>query len=225
MGHSIIVFGALILTLGCAPRRGAASAPRPSPDQGIDVQSRGEAAAIESILKGVKAAPTGDYKVSSADLLQITVYREEDLSRTARVSQEGMISFPLVRDVKVGGLTVIDAQDLIARKLADFLVSPQVTIFIKEYGNKRISVLGEVQKPGTFELPTESHLTVLEAISMAGGFTPVAAKDRTRVIRPTADGRTENFTIDISAITQQGDKRKDMPLSANDVVYVPQSFF
>lgn len=195
------------------------------PPKNLAAQKKAEDAAIATLLQNVKPDRGGDYRISSPDLIQITVYREDDMSRTVRVSQEGMISFPLIGDIKVGGLSVIQAEDQLGRKLADYLVNPQVTIFIKEYGNKQIYVLGEVQKPGTFELPTESHLTVLEAISMAGGFTQVAAKDRTRVIRATPDGKSESLTVAVSAITQQGEKDKDIPLAPNDVVYVPQSFF
>jgi polysaccharide export outer membrane protein len=114
---------------------------------------------------------------------------------------------------------------LVAGKLQDFLINPQVTIFIKEYGNKKIYVLGEVKKPGAYELPVESRLTVLEAVSLAEGFTPIAAKDRTKIIRSMRDGKSLSLTIEISAITTRGEKEKDIPLEPNDVVWVPQSYF
>jgi len=163
--------------------------------------------------------------ISPADLLEISVYREEDLGRTLRVSQQGTISFPLAGVLKVGGMSTIDAENLLSLKLRDFLVQPQVTIFIKEYGNKQVYVLGEVKNPGSFELPTESKLTVLEAISKAGGFSPVAAKDRTQVIRTDRDGRSQTFLIEVSAIMTKGEKHRDIVLEPNDVVHVPQSFF
>lgn len=68
-------------------------------------------------------------------------------------------------------------------------------------------------------------MTVLEAITKAGGFTGIAAPDRTRVIRNTADGKSQGISIPVSAITKEGQKDKDIPLAPNDVVYVPQSFF
>ncbi|MEK7281672.1 MAG: polysaccharide biosynthesis/export family protein, partial [Chloroflexota bacterium] len=131
---------------------------------------------------------------------------------------------PLIGDVKVGGLSVSEAQDAISTKLKDFVVSPQVTIFIDEYGNKKVFVLGEVKTPGSYELPTESKLTVLEAVSLAGGFTPIAALDRTKVIR-VVDGKNQSYIIEVSAITRRGEKERDIPLEPNDVIYVPQSFF
>ena len=127
-------------------------------------------------------------------------------------------------EVKVGGMTLIEAQAAIEGKLAKFLVSPQVSLFIEEYGNKTVFVMGEVQRPGSLPIPTESRMTVLEAISTAGGFTPIAAQDRTRVLR-NVNGVSVSYTIEIKAITQQGQKEKDMVLEPNDVIYVPQSFF
>lgn len=165
-----------------------------------------------------------DYKISGADLLDITIYQQQDLDRKVRVSQNGTISFPLIGIVEVGGLSVNQAEEAISKKLRDYLISPQVSIFIKEYGNKKVFVLGEVKKPGSVELPTEAKLTVVEAISLAGGFTPIAAPDRTKIIR-TMDGKSQILTVEISAITKRGEKQKDLFLEPSDVVYIPQSFF
>jgi polysaccharide export outer membrane protein len=119
---------------------------------------------------------------------------------------------------------VTEAEALLSEKLKEYVINPQVTLFIKEYGNKKIFLLGEVTKPGSYELPAESKLTVLEAVTMAGGFTPIAAPDRTKVIR-TVDGKSQSFMIVVSDITKRGEKQKDIALEPNDVVYVPQSFF
>ena len=121
-------------------------------------------------------------------------------------------------------MSVPEAEEFLAQKLAEFLVKPQVTVLIKEYGNKQIYVLGEVKKPGAIQLPAERRLTVLEAITLAGGFTDLAAPDRTKVLR-NANGQNQNISVEISRITKQGDKSADIFLEPNDTVYVPQSFF
>ncbi len=182
-----------------------------------------EAAAIAAALKQVGSAKT-DYRISSADLISVTVYQDLDMNRKVRVNANGTVSMPLIGEVKVGGMTLIEAQAAIEGKLAKFLVSPQVSLFIEEYGNKTVFVMGEVQRPGSLPIPTESRMTVLEAISTAGGFTPIAAQDRTRVLR-NVNGVSISYTIEVKAITQQGQKEKDMVLEPNDVIYVPQSFF
>lgn len=187
-------------------------------------RNQAEEAAVESALRQLQASRKVDYKIGGADLLDITVYQQPDLTRLLRVSQNGTVSLPLIGAVRVGGLTVTEAQDAIGGKLKEYVIHPQVTLFIKEYSNKKVFVLGEVKSPGSYELPPEAKLTVLEAVSLAGGFTPIAAPDRTKVIR-AIDGRNQSFVIEVSAITKRGEKQKDIPLEPSDVVYVPQSFF
>lgn len=211
-----ILFIALI---GCG---GTAQKTVPHPGRAGNPE-QAEHAAIQSALQQIQIKKA-DYRIGSADLLEFTVYQQAELDRRLRVSQNGTISFPLIGAVRVGGLTVNEAEAAISAKLQEFLVNPQITIFIKEYGNKKVFILGEVKSPGSFELPTESKLTVLEAISLAGGFTPIAAPDRTKVIR-NLEGRSESYTVEVSAITKHGEKHKDISLEPNDVVYVPQSFF
>lgn len=182
-----------------------------------------EAAALAAAMQQIARSKT-DYKISSADLVAVTVYQDPDMSRKVRVNSNGTAALPLIGAVKIGGLSLLDAQAVIEYKLAKFLVNPQVSLFIEEYGNKLVFVMGEVQKPGSYPIPTEKSLTVLEAVSTAGGFTPIAAQDRTKVLR-NVNGNSVTFTIEVKAITQGGQKDKDLVLEPNDVIYVPQSFF
>ncbi len=197
--------------------KAAAVAPAPSSSKAQ------EEAVIAAALQQVQTAKV-DYRISGADLLQVTVLGEKDFDRTARVGQNGNISYPLVGEVKVGGLSTSEAERAIADGLKDYLVKPQVTVFIKEYGNKKVFVFGQVFKPGAVEIPTETKMTVLEAVSQAGGFTRIAAPDRTRVIR-SVNGKSESYEIEVSAITKRGEKQKDISLEPNDIVFVPESFF
>ncbi|MFC1678626.1 polysaccharide biosynthesis/export family protein [Elusimicrobiota bacterium] len=215
---------AIFLLLGCMPPQSRVVEAPSAPSSGQEAQAQVEEAAIASVMSTIRSKRP-NYKISPADLLEITVYRMEDLSRIIRVGQQGTISYPLVGVLEVGGKSVTDAEKELSGKLKEYLRDPQVTIFIKEYGNKQIFVLGEVKEPGSFDLPTESRLTVLGAISKAGGFTQVAAKDRTKVIRTGVNGKSTTFTIEVSAITSKGKKHKDISLEPNDVIYIPQSFF
>jgi polysaccharide export outer membrane protein len=146
------------------------------------------------------------------------------MDRKARVGANGTVTLPLVGSVKVGGTTLGAAEARIEEKMAVYVVRPQVTLFIEEYGNRTFSVMGEVQKPGSYVIPTESRLTILEAISLAGGFTLVAAQDRARVLRQV-NGESKTIVVDIRAITHKGEKEKDLVIEPNDVVFVPQSLF
>lgn len=182
-----------------------------------------EEAAMAAALKQVVQSKI-DYHISSADLIAVTVYQDLEMNRKVRVNANGTVSLPLIGAVKIGGMTLIEAQAALEEKLAKFLVTPQVSLFIEEYGNKTVFVMGEVQRPGSIAIPTESRLTVLEAISTAGGFTAIAGQDRTRVLR-NVNGVSVTYTIEVKAITQLGQKEKDLVLEPNDVIYVPQSFF
>ncbi len=185
--------------------------------------SRKEEASLETALRQVRAG-TISYRIGPADLLEISVYQEKDLERKVRVSPDGTVTLPLIGGVKLGGLDTAGAERAITEKLTRFLKNPQVSVFIKEYANRLIYVLGEVKNPGSYPLPTEGPMSVLEAVTLAGGFTPYADKGRTRVIRRNKESN-QNIPIDITAITKGGDKSKDVLLEPNDVVFIPETFF
>lgn len=201
--------------------------PAAGPDAGAAEARPGKPASEEAALASVLESVEKDrstYRIGPADLLEISVYQEKDLERKVRVSPDGVITMPLAGTVKVAGLGVADAEKAVTERLRRYLIAPQVSIFIAEYGNKQVYVLGEVAKPGSYPLPTEAGLTVIEAITLAGGFSQYAAPDKTRVIRKKPGG-SANIPIDVSAVTKRGDKSKDIPLEPNDVVYVPESVF
>lgn len=221
------LFFCLLVLAGCAANRDRSAMPRQEPAPQVqrpasNATPRGQAE-LESAMAaaGVKQK---EYRISPADLLEISVFQQPEWDMKLRVSEGGVISLPLIGEVKVGGLTQGEAVAALSRKLQQFLVNPQVSFFIREYGNKKIMVMGEVRAPGSYNLPPESKLSVLEAISLAGGFTGVAAPDRTKVIR-NSEGRSRTITVTISDIIKRGDRRKDILLEPNDVIYVPQSFF
>lgn len=166
-----------------------------------------------------------EYRISPLDTLDIRVYQEPDLDRIVEVSSEGSISFPLIGTVKVSGLTILEAEKKLEKLLgADYLVNPHVNIKILKYHTRKVIVMGEVKNPGNYSFPEGRDLTVLEAIAMAGGFTEIAAIDRTSVIR-IEKGKQVQYRIKISDITKSGDKTKDMILKPNDIIYVPERIF
>ena len=228
---AVLLFAAILLAAGCMlphpsePESQPAAAPAPvQVSSGVSAAAAAkEAAAIAAAMQQLSRSKN-DYHLASADLISVTVYQDKDMDRKVRINTDGTISLPLIGSVAIGGLTLAGAQATIESKLSQFLVSPQVSLFIEDYGNKTIFVMGEVQKPGSYPIPTESRMTLLEAISTAGGFTPIAAQDRARVLR-YVDGANVTYTINTKEITQQGQKDKDMVLVPNDIVYVPQSFF
>lgn len=186
-------------------------------------QSMAEEAAIASALQQLNASKAS-YAIAPGDLLGVSVFEQKQLDRDVRVGQSGTISFPLIGIVKIDGMSVNEAEGVIGDKLRDFLVNPQVTLFVKQYRKEKIFILGEVGKPGSVDLPDETKLTVLEAITLAGGFSKIAAPNRTKVIR-MVNGKTHTIPVEVSAIMYHGQKEKDFALHPNDVIYVPQSYF
>jgi polysaccharide export outer membrane protein len=159
------------------------------------------------------------------DTIQINVFNEAELSIKSRVSAQGMINYPLLGAVRVGGLTVSEAENLLKERLGrDFLVNPQVSVLVDRANSRRVFILGQVKSPGAIEFSADEALTLLQAIARAGGFTPVAAPGRVSIIR-SEDGAEKNITVNVTAIINSGDRSKDIELKSDDVVSVPESIF
>ncbi len=171
-----------------------------------------------------KVRLSDDYLLQPGDLIEVKVFMENGMDRTVRISGQGFITFPMVGNIKISDHSVSSAEAAISQGLKKYLLNPQVSMLIKEYGNKTVYVLGQVTKPSAIQLPPERPLTVLEAISSVGGFTEIAAQSKVRVLRET-DGKHQNIDIDVSQITKMGDKSLDIALKPGDVVFVPQSLF
>ena len=163
----------------------------------------------------------GASTLGPGDMFEVKVYNEKELSGIYRVSTAGAIHFPLIGKVHVDGMTSSDAAEEIQRRLGEkYLRDPQVSILIREYNSKKVSVFGQVTKPGTFQY--EDGLSVIQAVSMAGGFTKLAAKNDTNVTR-LVDGDEKKFPIPVEAIAQG--KAKNFFLQPGDIVYVPESIW
>ncbi len=159
--------------------------------------------------------------LGSGDVFEVKVYNEKELSGIYRVSSAGTILFPLVGKLEVDGLTSSDAAEEIQRRLGEkYLRNPQVSILIREYNSKKVSIFGQVTKPGTFKY--EDGLSVIQAVSMAGGFTKLAAKNDTNVTR-LVEGEEKKYPIPVEAIAQG--KAKNFFLRPGDIVYVPESIW
>ena len=164
------------------------------------------------------------YTLQPGDLIDIQVFQEENMHRTLRLNSNGSVTFPLIGTIELSGLSVEQAEARLGDKLTNYLKNPQVSILVKEYGNKTVYVLGQVHKPAAIQIPPEKQLTVLEAITSVGGFTDIANTSKVRVLR-VQDGQQIVLDVDVSQITKQGNKTLDIALIPGDVVFVPQSIF
>lgn len=164
-----------------------------------------------------------DYVVGEGDVLRITVYDHDDLTTISRVSGEGVIAFPLIGQVDVKGLTLMQISQKIAALLADgYIVNPQVNIFIQEFRSKKAFIMGEVSKPGLYVLPGQT--TFLSLLSEAGGLTKEAGYKAIikRKINPS-DKNEEIITIDLKRLIEKGDTSLDVPIMDGDSIYVTKA--
>ena len=133
------------------------------------------------------AAPDrGPYVIGAGDVLRVHVWKNEELTVDAVVRTDGKISVPLLSDVQAEGLTPQELRDVVSTSLEEYITAPEVTVAVVEPQSKRVFVIGEVVRSGTY--PLLHDLRVIDAITLAGGFGPFADKDAVKVIRKLGDG-------------------------------------
>ena len=164
-------------------------------------------------------APVGaDYVIGPEDLLLVSVWKNETLSRQLPVRPDGKISMPLLHDIQAAGLTPLQLRDKIATALAEYMPSPEVSVTVLDVRSYRVSVLGEVQRPGVLQL--KAPTTVLEALAMAGGFRDFASPSKIVIFRKDEAGQTRRLRFNYTrAVGNAGEE--NLPLRSGDVVVVP----
>jgi polysaccharide export outer membrane protein len=164
------------------------------------------------------------YKLQPYDLIDVDVYSEEDLHKPARLGSDGTVLLPLIGSVQVGGLTVAEATALITKKYAaGFVKNPSVLITVLQYRKATFSIIGQVVKPGVFEIPEGAHIGIIEALSMAGGFSATAAQNSVTVKR-AVDGKDTIFKVKAGDMAQNPDAQS-FEVLAGDTVVVPSSLY
>jgi len=165
-----------------------------------------------------------DYVLQPEDVLRVQVFQEEDINKQGevRISQEHTIFLPLIKIISLKGKTVRQAEEMI-RDLynKDFLVNPQVSVTVVKYAERSVSVTGAVNSAGRILFPPEKGLTIVEAISLAGGQHRVADLRKVRLTRKNADGELVTVTIDVDSI-MKGGARDAVPLESGDTIFIPE---
>src|SRR5687768_5162608 len=164
------------------------------------------------------AADLPGYRIGPEDLLQVSVWGNEAVSRTVPVRPDGRISLPLLNDVQAAGLTPAELKAEVTRRLAEFIPQPEVSVSVNEVRSFKVSVMGAVGKPGRYEL--KSWATVVDVLAMAEGFTEFAAKSRIVVLR--SDGkRVERLPFDYDKVASGGAGHANFYVRPGDIVLVP----
>lgn len=203
-------------------------------DSSRQVKLMNERILIGNLSLASKRSATRDYRIGPEDLLDISVYEDERLNKTVRVSSQGEISLPLLGVLKVEGLTAVQLEREIRDLLSESLYqNPHVSVFIKEYRGQRISVIGAVEKPGIFDVIGQK--TVLEGLALAGGLKEDAGQ-LLFLIRPrspdekhlekmgdSAESTPETLIIDLEELLVKGKLSLNLPLKNGDVINIPVS--
>jgi polysaccharide export outer membrane protein len=166
----------------------------------------------------VSVVPGPDYLIGPGDVLEISVWEAEDLTRTVAVLPDGTISFPLVGGVKAAERRLTDLEKEVEEKVARFVPDPVVYVEVRQVNSMLIYVIGRVKNPGRF--PLNANVNVMQALAMAGGLNPFAERDEIKIFRDTG-GETEIFRFTYDAVSHGENLEENITLKRGDVIVVP----
>ncbi len=204
----------LALWLALAP--GYSTQDTQKPDEAT--KSGGKATATAKQPATAAAATDPEYRIGALDVLRIDVWKEAEISRAVPVRPDGKISLPLLNDVQAAGLTTTQLAGVITTGLKDYITNPQVTVSVSEINSRRVYITGEVIRAGAqLLLP---NMTVLQALSSAGGFTQFARLKNIYVLR-TEDGKSVRHPFNYKDVVSGKKPEEDIQLQPGDVIVVP----
>jgi polysaccharide export outer membrane protein len=159
------------------------------------------------------------YVIGENDLLDIDVWKEKEISRAIPVRPDGKITLPLIGEIQASGMTPLQLQEDIARRLKDFLANPAVTVIVSDPRSHHFNIVGQIAKPGTY--PLSQSMTVLDAISAAGGFRDFAKETKVYVLRTTPGGNQERLPFNYKDAIKGKKPGNDIILKPGDTIVVP----
>lgn len=169
-------------------------------------------------MQDMKAQDANEYRIGPEDVLDISVWNNTAISRTVPVRPDGKISLPLLNDVQADGLTPMQFRATLIKKLAEYLPAPEVSIIVREVHSFKVSVIGEVKKPGRHEL--RSRTTVLDVLALAEGFGEFAARGRIIILRPNGSTMTQ-IPFNYNKVVSANGGLENFYLQPGDIVVIP----
>ena len=159
------------------------------------------------------------YVIGAEDVIDVYVWKEPDMSKTIPVRPDGMISLPLVGEVKAAGYTPVQLQDVLADTMKKYVSDPQVTVVVEKIASLNFNIVGEVNHPGYF--PLTRRMTVLDAIALAGGFKDFAKTKKIYVLRTGANGAEERLPFNYKEVIKGQNPQQNIDLQPRDTIVVP----
>jgi polysaccharide export outer membrane protein len=169
-----------------------------------------------SMASELRTRPIAEYVLGPGDSVEIAVFRHDELRMETTISPTGKLSYYFIDDVQAAGLTQFELRDKIQRELANYVKDPEIVVRITEYRSHKAFILGQVQSPGVYYM--RNDFTLLEAISQAGGATPEAYLGGAYLVRDD-----EVLLVNFFQLIEQGNMEENIPLLANDVIYIPSN--
>jgi polysaccharide biosynthesis/export protein len=161
-----------------------------------------------------------EYRIGPEDVLEILVWKNADLSRTVTVRPDGKVSLPLIGDVPTSGLSTEELKNVITQRMKDYIATPEVSVLVTSINSYFYYILGEIVRPGKY--PLKGRITVLQAISLSGGFTPFASKNGIAVFRKDPETLTETkIKVRYDDIISSEDPQKNVVIQSGDTVLIP----
>jgi polysaccharide export outer membrane protein len=164
------------------------------------------------------AANQSLYHIGAGDTLEISVWRDDSLSREVLVPPDEVISFPLIGDINVAGMTVADLRKVITKRLSDYVPDATVTVILKSFTSLRAYVIGKVKNPGMYGITLDTN--VMQILSMAGGLNPYASEDKINILRQIK-GSSVKIPFSYSEVLKGRNLEQNIILQRGDVVVVP----
>jgi polysaccharide export outer membrane protein len=161
--------------------------------------------------------PLQEYRIGPEDVLDISVWRNAELTRTVAVRPDGRISVPLLNDVEAANLTPMELRAILAKGYAEFVNEAEVSVIVREIHSFKVTVVGMVRTPGRFEL--RSQATALDALALAGGLAEFAKRDRIVVFRNSGRG-VQRFGLNYAGFVDSG-AEENFVVRPNDIIFVP----
>ena len=167
--------------------------------------------------QGTVNAPPG-YVIGPDDVLSIVFWRDKDMGADVVVRPDGMITLPLVNDIRAAGLTPDQLREEIVRAAEKYVESPSATVVVRQINSRRFYVTGQVGRPGTY--PLSAPMTVLQALALAGGLADFAKKDKVVIMR-TDGGRTQSLRFNYKDVIQGKNLQQNIEIKPGDTIVVP----
>lgn len=187
---------------------------------GLIVSNPPYAKAAEKSASTVKKS--ADYLIGPEDVLEISVWKNADLSKLVTVRPDGMVTLPLLGDIQAGGRTPSELHDEIVTRLEEFQKSAEVSVIVQEVNSYRVFILGDIARPGIY--PLKSRTTIIQAIAMAGGFNQYASKNKIVLIREKSHGKNKQEKLKIKfgdIVNVKKSKDSNLVLMPGDTIFVP----